>query len=160
MHAMLSSCLDTIGDTDRCLEAFIITDIDKLNKNDQYVYIYGTLQAFVVQQDSVRHLLDSLGISYTLEPLSPLKTIRDIRNRATGHPTKNTDPEAGEYYNFIPRNKIGNQGFQLNSYYLDNGKLEFKYESVDIPDLIATQRDSLKDYLDDVIKILKQERKE
>ena len=155
-YGMLCSCLDTIGDTDRCLEAFITTDIDELDTNGKYVYIYGTVQAFVVQQDSVRHLLDSLNISYTLNPSSPLKNIRDIRNGSTGHPTK-TETETGDVFNFIPRNTIGNQGFQLNTYYLDGGKLESKYEFVNIPDLIAIQRDTLKDYLDDIIKTLKQE---
>ena len=150
--AMLCSCLDTIGDTDRCLEAFITADIDKLDKNHQYVYIYGTLQAFVVQQDAVRHLLDSLNISYQLN--QSLMDIRDIRNRATGHPTK-TGTDTGDVFNFIPRNTIGNQGFQLNTYYLDKSKLEFKYAPVNIPDLIATQRGILKDFLDDVIKTLK-----
>lgn len=156
MYAMLCSCLDTIGDTDRCLEAFITTDIDALNTNDKYVYIYGTVQAFVVQQDSVRHLLDSLDISYTLDPSSPLKDIRDIRNGSTGHPTK-TETGIGDVFNFIPRNTIGDQGFRLHTYYLDGGKLEFKYEDVSVPDLIATQRNILKDYLDGVIKTLKQE---
>ena len=154
LFAMLCSCLDTIGDTDRCLEAFLTVDIDKLDKNAQYVYIYGTLQAFVVQQDSVRHLLDSLGISYSLNLLSPLKDIREIRDRSTGHPT-DTGTRAGRVFNFIPRNTIGNQGFQLNAYYLDGNNLEFKYESVDIPDLIETQRVILKDLLDDVIEALK-----
>lgn len=156
MYGMLCSCLDTIGDTDRCLEAFITTDIDELDTNDKYVYIYGTVQAFVVQQDSVRHLLDSLDISYTLNPSSPLKDIRDMRSGSTGHPTK-TETGTGDVFNFIPRNTIGNQGFQLNKYYEDAGQFVFEHEFVNIPDLIATQRDILKGYLDDVIKTLKQE---
>ena len=32
-YGMLCSCLDTIGDTDRCLEAFITTNIDELDIN-------------------------------------------------------------------------------------------------------------------------------
>ena len=165
-HAMLASCLDTIGDTDRCLEAFMTADIDKLDKNDQYVYIYGTLQAFVVQQDSVRHLLDSLNISYQLDQsslssldqssLSSLMEIRDIRNRATGHPTS-TETDTGNVFNFIPRNQITSEGFQLNAYYLDEGKLKFKHEHVNMLDLIATQRQILENVLDEVIKILKKQ---
>ena len=154
-HAMLSSCLDTIGDTDRCLEAFINTD-NELGKNEQYIYIYGVLQAFVVQQDSVRYLLDSLDISSPLDTLSLslLMNIREIRNRVTGHPTK-TGTDIGDVFNFIPRNQIKNEGFQLNAYYMDGDELEFKYETVNVRDLIATQRRILKDVLDEVIKILK-----
>ena len=158
-HAMLSSCLDTIGDTDRCLEAFINTDMDKLERNEQYIYIYGTLQAFVVQQDSVRHLLDALDISSPLDTssLSSLMNIREIRNRVTGHPTK-TGTDIGDVFNFIPRNQIKNEEFQLNAYYIDGDELKFKYETVKVRDLIATQRRILKDVLAEVIKTLKEQK--
>ena len=155
-HAMLSSCLDTIGDADRCLEAFITTKICALELNEKYIYIYGVLQAFVVQQDSVRHLLDSLDIPSPLDPssLESLMNIREIRNRVAGHPTK-TGTDEGNTFNFIPQNQIKNKEFQLNAYYMDENELEFKHETVNVHNLIATQRQVLIGVLEEVSKTLK-----
>lgn len=158
-HAMLSSCLDTIGDADRCLEAFLTVDIGKLNENDRYVYIYGVLQAFVVQQDSVRHLLDSLDIPSSLDSssLESLKNIREIRNRVVGHPAK-TGTDEGNTFNFIPRNKIKNKEFQLNAYYMVENQLEFKSETINVHNFVTTQRQILIGVLKEVSKILKKRR--
>ena len=158
-HAMLSSCLDTIGDADRGLEAFITTDISELDQNKKYLYIYGTLQAFVVQQDAVRHLLDSLDIPSPLDnsSLLSLKNIRKIRNRVVGHPTR-TGTDIGNTFNFIPRNQIKNKEFQLNAYYIDGNKLGFKHETINVHNLIATQRRILKDVLEEVSKTLKKQK--
>ena len=155
-HAMLSSCLDTIGDADRCLEAFITTEICELDLNEKYIYIYGALQAFVIQQDSVRHLLDSLDIPSPLDKSSllSLMNIREIRNRVVGHPTR-TGTDEGNTFNFIPRNQIKNKEFQLNAYYMDEDELKFKHETINVHNFIETQRRILKDVLEEISKTLK-----
>ena len=158
-HAMLASCLDTIGDADRCLEVFITTKICDLDLNEKYIYIYGVLQAFVVQQDSVRHLLGSLDIPSPLDEssLSSLMDIREIRNRVAGHPTK-TGTDEGNMFNLMPRNQINNKGFQLNAHYMDEDELKFKHETIDVHNLIAAQRQILIGVLEEVSKILKTRR--
>lgn len=148
---MLCACLDTIGDTHCCSEAFLTTDIDKLDINNQYVYVYGTMQALLVEQDAVRHLCESLSISYTPDPM--LKDIRDIRHESVGHPTN-----SGDAYSFINRNSIENRGFELSTYYAAVTGRSTKRVYVNVPELIAKQRDKLSDVLDDVIKILEKEK--
>ena len=151
MFLMLCACLDTISDTHCCSEAFLTTDIDKLDINNQYVYVYGTMQALLVEQDAVRHLCESLSISYTPDPM--LKNIRDIRHESVGHPTN-----SGDAYSFINRNSIGNEGFELSTYYAAATGRNTKRVDVNIRELIAKQRDKLSNVLDDVIKILEQEK--
>ena len=56
----LCSCLDVIVDTACCLGAFTNTDIEQLDVGDKYVYVYGTLQALVLQQDAVKHFTCTL----------------------------------------------------------------------------------------------------
>ena len=149
---MLCSSLDVIEDADYCLEAFLETHIDGFDAGNKYMYIYGTLQALIVQQDAVKHLAESLKIPYTLD--QKLKDIRDIRNDSVGHPTKR-GRGTGKAFNFISRITINNQGFNLGTYYSD-GRLS-SCKDVKIPNLIATQRSILTDVLGNVIKILMEE---
>lgn len=151
MFLMLCACLDTISDTHCCSEAFLTTDIDKLDINNQYVYVYGTMQALLVEQDAVKHLCESLSISYTPDPM--LKDIRDIRHESVGHPTN-----SGNAYSFINRNSIGNEGFELSTHYAAATGRSSKHIDVNVPELIEKQRDKLSNVLDDVIKILEKEK--
>ena len=154
---MLCSCLDVIEDTDSCLDAFLMTDFDRFDDGDQhladgnkYMYVYGTLQALVLQQDAVKHLAESLKIPYTSDP--SLRKIREIRNASVGHPTKQDRPaEEPIRFNFISRISIGNQGFKLGTVYEDGRPDCFK--DIDVPKLIATQRGILIGVLKNVIEI-------
>ena len=152
---MLCSSLDVIEDTDYCLEAFLTTDIDPLDDGNKYMYVYGTLQALIVQQDAVKHLAESLKIPYTLD--QKLKDIRDIRNDSVGHPTKRRRG-TGKAFNFISRITINNQGFNLGTYYSDGRPSSSK--EVKIPNLIATQRNILVGVLDNIVKTLMDEEME
>ena len=151
MFMMLCACLDTIVDTYCCLEGFLTTDIEHLDINNKYVYVYGTMQALFVEQKAVKHLCDSLGIAYTPDPL--LKDIGDVRHESVGHPTN-----SGNAYSFISRYSIGNTGFELSTYYGAERGLPPKYIDVNVPELIAKQREKLSNVLDDVIKILEKEK--
>ena len=158
---MLCSALDVIEDTDSCLDGFLITDIDKLNIGSKYIFVYGTLQALVVQQDAVRHFGEVLEVSPDLpcEHRSFLLRIRDIRDHSIGHPTKQDRPrkKKGEPVscNFISRTTIGNQGFTLATAYDDSRPTCHK--DVDIPDLIAKQRTVLKKILRGILNNLRTE---
>ena len=158
---MLCSSLDVIEDTDYCLETFLTTDINPLDDGTKYMYVYGTLQALFVQQDAVKHLAESLEIAYPVNEQSneeqQLKEIRDIRNNSIGHPTK-ADRSKPVRFNFISRATINNQGFKLGTVYAD-GRLDC-FKDVNIPNLIATQRNILMDALESVVKTLRREEME
>ena len=112
----LCSCLDVIKDTERCLEAFLMTDIDGLNVGNKYMYAYGSLQALVLQQDAVKHFTCTLKKDYPRDQC--LKEIREVRNRSVGHPT-DQGRDSGKTFNFITRDGIGNLGFELGTTYAD-----------------------------------------
>ena len=152
---MLCSSLDVIDDADYCLEAFLATDIDGFDAGNKYMYVHGTLQALIVQQDAVKHLAESLKIPYT--PDQKLKDIRDIRNDSVGHPAKRGGG-TGSAFNFISRITIKNQGFNLGTYYSDGRSPSSK--DVNIPNLIARQRNIFVGVLDNIIKTLEQEEME
>ena len=136
IRMQLCSCLDVIKDTEVCLEAFLTTDIDALDVGNKYMYVYGTLQALVLQQDAVKHFTCTLKKDYLHNPR--LKEIRDIRIASVGHPTKQTSGDPGTKFNFITRDSIGNQGFELGTTYADGGPKPPKW--VDICGLIEEQR--------------------
>ena len=129
----LCSCLDVIKDTALCLNAFRTTNIGELDVGSKYMYVYGSLQALVLQQDAVKHFTCALGKKYPYHPR--LKEIRDIRNHSVGHPT---DEGPGRTFNLITRDGIGNQGFELGTTYADGSPKPPK--RVDIRGLIEDQR--------------------
>lgn len=167
---MLCSCLDVIEDTDSCLDAFLMTDLDRFDDGDQYLadgnkymYVYGTLQALYMQQYAVEHLTESLKIPDAEDPSlkkitedPSLKKIREIRNASVGHPTKqDRPPKEPVRFNFISRISIGKQGFKLGTAYADGRPDCFR--DIDIPKLIETQRGILIGVLKNVIKALQKE---
>ena len=155
MWAMLCSSMDTIEDTELCFDAFLTEDIDRADDGVKYVFVYGVLQALFVQQDAVQNFHEALNIPYTQDP--SLENIRDIRNDSVGHPTKRGGGQ-GHSYNFIARITLGSQGFQLRTIYRDGQQDCIK--NVNVPELIATQRDVFVDVLDNVIKTLENEEME
>ena len=146
----LCSCLDVIVDTECCLGAFTNTDtnIEQLDVGDKYMYVYGTLQALYMQQDAVKNFTDTLGIEYPSEP--SLKRIREIRNDSVGHPSKRGDGE-GKAFNFITRDSIGNQGFELGTAYKEDSRADC-LKGVDIPCLIDEQRSVFARFFGHVIR--------
>ena len=153
MWAMLCSSMDTIEDTELCFDAFLTEDIDRADDGVKYVFVYGVLQALFVQQDAVQNFHEALNMPYTQDP--SLKNIREIRNDSVGHPTKRG---GGHSYNFISRITLGSQGFQLGTIYRDRPQPRFK--DVNVPELIATQRNVFVGVLDNVIKALENEEME
>ena len=125
------------------------------------MYVYGTLQALLVQQDAVEHLAESLEIPYDPDPnaVQELDEIRDIRNDSIGHPTKrDRNKDKTVRFNFISRISIGNQGFGLGTSYSDGRQDYFK--DINIPNLITTQRSILRGVLVKVIHKLEEQEME
>ena len=145
---MLCSALDVLGDTSLAFEDYLQTDFPK-ETGLKYVYCYGILQCFILQQDSLKHLYEVFGIKW--EITSDLKKIRKIRNASIGHTVLNndggrSDKDKNEFNNFISRITINKFGFDLLRY---SKKLENTvYEEIDIHELLKKQ-------LDEVIVLLK-----
>lgn len=105
----ICSSLDVVGDSLLAIESY-----HKGNYPDdlglKYVYTYGVLQALFLLQDAVRHLSEAFAITY--QPSQILLDIRNMRNAAIGHPTKQ-DHKGQRYYNYISRISMAKNGFDL-----------------------------------------------
>ena len=148
---MLNSCLDVIEDSNACMDAPLAPRSGNLHLDDanKYMFVYGTMQALVLQQDAVRHFLDAIQFEYIIEPL---KYIRDIRNKSVGHPTLR-GKGTGRTFHFITRESICNEGFELTTVYADDRP--DCTERINLRDLIVEQRSYLSRVLGDLITYLR-----
>ena len=105
----ICSSLDVIGDTVCSIESYHSQPFpDEIGM--KYIVTYGILQALFIQQDALRHLSEAFEIEYQVNPI--LKEIRENRNAAIGHPTKQN--RGGEcYYNHVSRISLSKSGFDL-----------------------------------------------
>ena len=150
---MLCSSLDTIEDIELAIDAYLNSP-DEIELGSNYLLIYGILQHLVVQQDAVCHLSESLSIDFALD--DSLKQIRDIRNKAVGHPTKmNRGKGNGQSHNFISRSTMSKVGFQLTKVYPNN---RYELEYIHIPSLIETQQDKLRCAMSKITQELKKKK--
>lgn len=147
---MLNSCLDVIEDSNACLDAPFAPESDDLHLDDanKYMYIYGKMQALILQQDAVSHFLNATAFEYTIEPL---KYIREIRNKSVGHPTLR-GKGTGRTFHFITRVSIRSEGFELTTVYADSRP--DCTEKISLYDLIAKQRRYLSQILENFIAYL------
>jgi hypothetical protein len=81
----LCSSMDAIQDTQCAVRAWA-TSSSSDDLGERYLRIYGVLQALFLQQDAVRHAAEAVGSEWS--PTGDLMDIRNIRNQAIGHPTK------------------------------------------------------------------------
>jgi hypothetical protein len=135
---VLCSALDVIGDTHMAITSYeAMQEVD--DDGARYLVIYGILQVLFVQQDAVEHILESLGIEVP-DADPDLAHVREIRNRATGHPTKRerrTKQHLTQRSHFISRFTLRTTGFQLMTTHEDR---QTEFIDVEIPDLIGRQR--------------------
>lgn len=148
---MIFSCLSTIEDTEKALESYLKTDFDSLDVGVKYLFIYGVLQALIVQQEAVKNLYGAFNISYIEEP--SLKSIRHIRIDAAGHPTNRGNRKA---FNFIDRKTLNAKKFKLTTVRPEN-RNKSEYTDVNLPNLITTQKSVFMDVLTNLIEKLKEE---
>ena len=143
----MCSSLDVIGDSDLAIDAYEKGNFPQ-DHGERYLWVYGLLQALFIQQDAVAHLCESLSIP--IKKNATLDSIRDVRNKSIGHPTKKDRPKPVTYH-FISRFTISKSGFQLMSC-LENGKS--KFQDISIDEMIVQQRGILTAILKFVIKKL------
>jgi uncharacterized protein with HEPN domain len=105
----ICSSLDVVGDSLLAIESYHKgTYPDDFGL--KYIYTYGVLQALFLLQDAARHLSEAFTITY--QPSQALLEIRNMRNAAIGHPTKQ-DHKGQRYYNYISRISMSKNGFDL-----------------------------------------------
>lgn len=157
---MLDSCMHTIEITEKGLESFLTEGADSDGRGKNYLRISGALQILVTQQEAVKNLHTALGIKLPKDSSikKVVKNIKRIRVSATGHPT-NIEIGNKKAFGFINGRNFGSQGFELFTDYPE-GDPNCEHEYVDIPHLIATQKDALVGVLDKVIEKLKEEEME
>jgi len=149
----LCSSLFVIEDSNLAIDAYLNNEFSK-DSGEKYLRLYGLFQALYLQQDAVKHLCESLGLSNNLIANPKLKEIRDIRNDSIGHPTKRGNYKS---YHFISRVSITKSGFQLIS---DYGNSKITFRNISVIDLIKEQREYLsKILIKKVINALKGEEK-
>ena len=164
---MLVSCINTIEITEKALESFLTEETDSDSRGKIYLRISGALQILVTQQDAVKNLHNALDINLPKDSsIKEIVNIRRIRVSATGHPTEIKIGEKEKAFGYINGRNFGPQGFELFTDYPEGDPrfqhqpekdLRFQHEYVDIPHLIATQKDILINVLDKVIEKLKEE---
>lgn len=147
----LLSCLDVIEDTELAIAAYLDNEYGKSN-GANYLALYGLLQALFLQQDAVKYLCESLGMSDPLKNNPRLKKIKDIRNDTTGHPTKRNRNKQTSYH-FIARHSIKSERLKLMSV---SGNETPKFTDVLIYGLITEQKTCLSEILTTVVSELKQ----
>lgn len=136
-NGQLRSSLDVIEDSQLAIDSYFSESV-AASEGACYTKVYGILQVLYVQQDAVRHLFESLGRKWPGN--SALGRVRDIRNRAVGHPT-NMKRKGKLSFHFISRATLTQERFQLISELEDSPD---KYEDVEIRNLIDIQGSEMK----------------
>lgn len=153
----LCSCLDVIGDAELAIAAYSAGEFGK-SDGPCYLATYGLLQALILEQDAVFNMCESLGVPEKLDNYPQLKEIRGIRNVSIGHPTKKERPKSEPVsYHFISRPTLSPHGFQLLSFYNDDGEPHFK--KISVPELISEQSSFVSQILHSVVDKLECEEK-
>lgn len=80
----VAAALDTIEDAQLAIESY--KTLKPANHGERYLMLYGLLQAFILQQDAVAHLAQSVGVASKRPAV--LDELRGIRNDVSGHPTE------------------------------------------------------------------------
>lgn len=127
----------------------------------KYLYIYGLLQAFFLQQDSANGLsfaLTNEEIKWKTNYPSLLK-IRELRNNTVGHPTERKRGKGNSAtYSFIQISQISmnKSGFDFCLYHQEND-FQFENVSVDLSSAITEQQRSIIAILTSLCAYLDQE---
>lgn len=144
----LCAAMDILGDTCTALEYYESLNISKQNNDgNNYLNLYGMLQAVFLQQDAIRKLHQVFAEEELInKPDSPWMKIRELRNLTVGHPLEKSDRSGGVKVCTISRISIKKDGFTTNVWNKVTG--EEKFEDVNLKKIYNS-------YKEEAIKILK-----
>jgi hypothetical protein len=149
----LCASMDVIGDTQIAINSYFSLPSFSA-ENGGYLYLYGLLQAFFLQQDAINHLSEALfdrAIDWRTE-YPDLYLVRELRNNSIGHPTKRGKDES---FHFIARYSISNGHFRLMSSYSKTN--DTRFNDIDINELRTKQENSVNKILETVIELMEKE---
>jgi hypothetical protein len=149
----LCASMDVIGDTQIAINGYFSLPSFKA-ENGGYLFLYGLLQAFFLQQDAINHLSEALfdkPISWKTE-YPHIYLVRELRNDSVGHPTKRGKDES---FHFIARYSVSKGHFRLMSHYSKSNDSEFN--DIDVNELRTKQENSVIKILDTVIELMEKE---
>jgi len=146
----ICSSLDVIDDTQLAISHYRL-NAQSINQFGLYLYIYGLLQAFHVQQDAVISLAKALNLRIDLT--TRLREIRETRNDCIGHPTNRRLKKDNECYVFINRPFLTWRGFTISFYSRDEG---MSYKQIDLYQMIQDQEVEICAILDKIIAELEE----
>lgn len=138
--------MDAIGDTESAVAAYKRMGRTS-NSGKIYLLVYGLLQALFVQQDAVINAAEAIGMKYALP--DELRSIREIRNCAVGHPTKRGNGKDAESFGIV-RISLTHRRFTLYSYrcWHEEDRL---FREIVLRDLLTTQTGCICDAIDQMI---------
>jgi hypothetical protein len=153
-YLQLCSCMDTVGDTQDAINAYV-ENIDKKaeNKGELYLIVYGLLQSIFVQQDACIDMAATLSIDDHIRNYSELFNIRETRSQIIGHPTNYSHKRMhGNSYNTIIQHSLSRKSLEFIS---DNNPVGKTINEVNIEDIIAKQELYISEILDKILKEIK-----
>jgi hypothetical protein len=152
----ICSSLDVIEDTDLAISAYLSNrpdDADSMvSVGNNYLKLYGLLQALFLQQDAVSHLCEALSVPYDPNQFPRLKPIRDARNASIGHPTQR-GTKTKRSHHFVSRISISHEGYTLLSVFPND---DIEAEDINVHQFIDHQRSDVEVVLTSVADALRQ----
>jgi hypothetical protein len=145
--------MDVIGDTQIAINNYFSLPIFSA-ENGGYLYLFGLLQAFFLQQDAINHLSEALfdkALDWKTE-YPDIYLVRELRNESIGHPTKRGKDES---FHFIARYSVSKGHFRLMSTYSKTD--DSKFNDIDINELREKQENSVSEILDTLIELMEKE---
>ncbi|MCK4311926.1 MAG: hypothetical protein KAW88_04250 [Candidatus Cloacimonetes bacterium] len=153
----LCSAMDCIEDTQLSIEYYKNSNLPE-NNGGKYLFIYGLMQALIIQQDALRNLGEVLNFEINFSKngnYSELYKIREKRHNSIGHPTKrskykNKKKEWKSTHSII-RTSMIKDGFEIRSKFPN----ELKYDYYNLNEDIQVQNKIVKEILSDLISHIK-----
>ncbi len=159
----IKSCVNTISATEHALEAYLdaVSDNMLMGTGIALLFGYGVLEALSIQQDALKHLCESLDITYPKD--NDINRIREIR-KDIGHPT-DRNSQYGEIFININRISSSADWISITTDYPElatnrNSAGVFGFRSVNLPELIIKQKTFFSKVLDNILQTLLSQNKD
>lgn len=147
--------MDTIRNTQEAIDHYSrLIKKDLKNEGEFYLEAYGLFESFVVQQNAIKHMAESLDYK-NLSPANKLDLIKDIRVFGFGHPT-NCTSRKDMTYNSVFNTQNSRTNFDIYSY---NNTGQLTITKVNIPNLINDQKNDIIQEMTEILDYIKLEDK-
>ncbi len=150
----LWTALDVIEDIELAISAYETGEFPT-DPGEQYLRVYGLLQALFVQGYALEHFVKAIRPGMSINGKDLFKEIRENRNAAIGHPTELGHKKGQLSTHLISRISMRKEGFDLMSFSESKGDAAIRY--VTVRDLIEKQRTEMVRIMGDVVTHLKEE---